>query len=117
MHVNLLSTLALFLLLATGIQADVTMMLFQDNYCQIPVPGSGWTMVKWWTCDENVSTGWSSAMITQNNGYYRGILTFYTRNNCAVGQPAKVFSTGNFGCLNDFGFVANAVGLTYFDED
>ena len=111
MHANVLTVLALPLLAITGAHAAVTMNLYQDNECKIPVPGSGWTTVVSGTCDENVSTGWSSAMITDSGDSTAGTLTFYNNNNCAVAQPSHGYSTANFACLNNFGFVANAVGL------
>ncbi|KAK8108375.1 hypothetical protein PG984_014176 [Apiospora sp. TS-2023a] len=106
------TALAQALLLFPGAaQAYVTMNLFQDNDCRVPVPGSGWTRVDSGTCDTNVATGWQSAIITDNRDSPAGTLTFYNRNNCAAAQPSHGYSSANFACLNNFGFVANAVGL------
>ncbi|KAK8017146.1 hypothetical protein PG991_008222 [Apiospora marii] len=88
------------------------MNLFSDNACQDPVPGSGWTTVNSGSCDANVGTGWQSARITDNRDSPAGTLTFYTHNDCAAGQSSHGYSAANFACLNNFGFVANAVGLT-----
>lgn len=89
----------------------VTMNLFSDNDCKNPVPGSGWTTVNSGSCDTNVATGWMSARITDNRDSPAGTLTFYNNNNCAAGQPSHGYSSANYACLNNFGFVANAVGL------
>ena len=94
-----------------GVNANVTLKLFQDNNCQTPVPGTGQTFVVSGTCDTNVATGWSSALIVDKGGSPAGTLTFYNRNNCAAAQPSHGYSSANFACLNNFGFVANAVGL------
>lgn len=87
------------------------MQLFQDNDCQTLVSGDGVTTVNSGSCDTNVATGWSSAKVTDNGDSPAGTLTFYTRNNCAAGQSSHGYSSANFDCLKDFGFVANAVGL------
>lgn len=111
MRSELILTFALHLFTLRGARGDVIMNLYQDNDCQIPVPGAGWTEVNSGSCDTNVATGWSSAKITNNGGSPAGTLTFYTRNNCAVAQLNHGYSSANFDCLNNFGFVANAVGL------
>ncbi|KAH8805991.1 hypothetical protein F5884DRAFT_467632 [Xylogone sp. PMI_703] len=108
MHANIFYLVALPLAM-TAVQASVTMNLYQDNNCQDPVPGDGWTFVSSGTCDTNVATGWSSAMITDNSGSPAGTLTFYSRNACA--GTSHGYSSANYACLNNFGFVANAVGL------
>ena len=110
MHANILSLVAIPLLAMTA-QASVTMNLYSDNNCQTLIPGDGTTSVTSGTCDENVSTGWSSALITDNGGDNGDTLTFYTANNCAAGGSNHGYSSGNFACLKNFGFVANAVGL------
>ena len=110
MHFSLAS-LTLAVLAANSAIASVTMNLYSDNDCTEPVPGAGWTTVDSGTCDENVSTGWSSAMITDNGDSPAGTLTFYNANNCAAGQPSHGYSSANYACLNNFGFTANAVGL------
>lgn len=103
---NNLATLALPLLLAANTaHASVTMNLYQDNNCETPVPGSGWTTVNSGSCDTNVATGWQSALITDDSGSPAGTLTFYTNNNCAAGQSSHGYSSANFACLNNFGFV------------
>ena len=107
--------LALSLIIASagtaGVNANIILNLFQDNDCQVPVPGSGQTFVVSGTCDTNVATGWSSAQIVDNGGSPAGTVTFYNNNNCAAVQPSHGYSTSGFGCMNNFGFVANAVGL------
>ncbi|KAK8057941.1 hypothetical protein PG996_011878 [Apiospora saccharicola] len=99
------------LLFPGAAQGYVTMSLFSDNDCQVPVPGSGSTTVNSGSCDTNVGTGWLSAQITDDRDSPAGTLTFYTNNNCAAGQSSHGYSSANFACPNNFGFVANAVGL------
>lgn len=108
MHVTALSSLVVSLLAVAKVQASVTMNLYSDGNCQTQF---GTTTVNSGTCDENVTPGWSSAMITNNDGSPAGTLTFYTNNNCAAAQPSHGYSSANFACLEAFGFVANAVGL------
>ncbi|KAK5629874.1 hypothetical protein RRF57_005589 [Xylaria bambusicola] len=110
MHTTALSVLAAPLLLAARTQVKVTMRLYQDNNCQTLIPGTGNTTVNDQTCDTNVRTGWSSAHIIYGN---YGTLTFYSRNNCAAIQPSHGYDASNYDCLNNFGFVANAVGFAY----
>ncbi|KAK7917925.1 hypothetical protein PG985_009799 [Apiospora marii] len=74
-------------------RGSVTMNLFSDNACQGPVPGS------------------VAARITDNRDSSAGTLTFYTHNDCAADQSSHGYSSANYTCLNNFGFVANAVGL------
>jgi hypothetical protein len=111
MHTSILSFVAVPIIAMTAVQAGVTMNLYQDNDCTVPVPGSGSTTVNSGSCDTNVGTGWLSALITDDSGSPAGTLTFYNNNNCAAGQPSHGYSAANFACLNNFGFVANAVGL------
>ena len=111
MDIKLLALVAIQCLVA-AVHGDVTLALFQDNDCVTPVPGSGTTTVTDGSCDTNVSTGWSSAKIVGNDGIDFGTLTFYTKRDC--GCPtcgSHGYSRGNFNCLNNFEFVANAVGL------
>ncbi|KAI0523799.1 hypothetical protein F5B22DRAFT_642901 [Xylaria bambusicola] len=92
----------------------MVLALYQDNDCQIPIPGDGITQVNSGTCDTNVRTGWSSAKIIENNivrppaGWPYGP-EFYERNNCAVAQKRHGFSGLPGPCLK-IGFIANAVG-------
>ncbi|KAI0145633.1 hypothetical protein GGR57DRAFT_506824 [Xylariaceae sp. FL1272] len=111
MHFSILTTITTQLLLATGTRAYVKMHLYQDNNCKTLIPGSGQTTVNSGSCESNVHVGWSSAKIISDPGSPAGTLTFYTRNNCAVGQKSHGYSAANFDCLSNFGFVANAVGL------
>ncbi|KAJ2989169.1 hypothetical protein NUW58_g3607 [Xylaria curta] len=111
MHANILTILAAPLLFVAGAQGYVSMYLYQDNDCKTLIPGTGMTTVNSGSCDTNVRTGWSSAKIISNQDSPAGTLTFYTNNNCAAGQQSHGYSSGNFACLNNFGFVANAVGL------
>ncbi|KAI0472232.1 hypothetical protein F4859DRAFT_483548 [Xylaria cf. heliscus] len=111
MRANILPFLAIPFLAIPGVQAYVTLELYQDNDCQTLIPGTGQTTVNSGSCDTNVSPGWSSARIINNQDSPSGTLTFYTRNNCAAGQSSHGYNAGNFACLNNFGFVANAVGL------
>jgi hypothetical protein len=108
---SLPALLAAPLLIIGGAHGYVTMQLFQDNNCQILIPGSGQTTVNSGTCDTNVHPGWSSAKILSNKDSPAGTLTFYTNNNCAAAQKSHGYSSANYACLNNFGFVANAVGL------
>ncbi|KAI1131659.1 hypothetical protein F5Y10DRAFT_262036 [Nemania abortiva] len=108
MRANILTLLAV-----AGAQAYVTMNLYSDNDCTNLIPGSGQTTVNSGTCDTNVGTGWSSARIIDDTGSPAGTLTFYTRNSCT--GTSHGYSSANFACLNNFGFVANAVGLAGYD--
>ncbi|KAI1331321.1 hypothetical protein F5Y16DRAFT_395206 [Xylariaceae sp. FL0255] len=93
----------------------VMIELYQDNDCKVPVPGAGWTFVNEASCDDTVSTGWSSARMVfdTQDVPIRGDLTFYNKNYCALPQPHAHFDTAsNYErCLNNFGFVANSVGF------
>ncbi|KAF2260668.1 hypothetical protein CC78DRAFT_584573 [Lojkania enalia] len=111
MRFNILTLASIPLVAMPVAQAFVTLALFQDNDCQTPIPGAGTTTVNSGSCDTNVDVGWSSAMVIDNTDSPAGTLTFFERNNCAVAQPSKGFSSANFACLNNFGFVANAAGL------
>ncbi|KAH8166434.1 hypothetical protein CIB48_g1795 [Xylaria polymorpha] len=111
MRANIISFLTIPFLALSGVQAYVTLELYQDNNCQTPIPGTGQTTVNSGSCDTNVGTGWSSAKVLDNKDSPAGTLTFYTRNNCAAGGQNHGYSSANFACLNNFGFVANAVGL------
>ena len=111
MFTKAISLAAAQLLLVQGVLGNVRMNLYADNDCQVPMEGEGWTFVVSGTCDTNVHPGWASALITDNGGSPAGTLTFYNDNNCAAGQPSHGYSSANFACLNNFGFVANAVGL------
>ncbi|KAK5629990.1 hypothetical protein RRF57_005705 [Xylaria bambusicola] len=122
MRANILFAFVVSLLLAAGAPISIgdketrhmVLALFQDNDCQIPVPGDGTTKVNCGTCDTNVRTGWSSARIIEHNIFrpFRGWPDgpeFYERNNCAVAQRRHGFSGYPGPCLK-IGFVANAVG-------
>ncbi|GAW20370.1 hypothetical protein EKO27_g8152 [Xylaria grammica] len=123
MRANILFALAASLLLTYASPVHpkrkdrcITMALYQDNDCQIPVPGTGNTTVNAGTCDTNVKTGWLSAIIIANNELdldpkWPHGPEFYERNNCAVGQKRHGYSGKMGPCLRNFGFVANAVGL------
>ncbi|KAI0812202.1 hypothetical protein GGR55DRAFT_704066 [Xylaria sp. FL0064] len=97
--------------LCAGAQRYVNMYLYQDNDCQTLIPGFGQTTVNSGSCDANVRTGWSSAKIISDTDLPAGTLTFYNSNNCAVDHPSYGYSSANYACLNNFGFVADAVGL------
>ncbi|KAI1322232.1 hypothetical protein F5Y16DRAFT_404634 [Xylariaceae sp. FL0255] len=111
MRPNIAAILAGYVFLAPGVKGSVLLMLYQDNHCTIPVPGSGWTHVWSTSCDTNVDTGWTSAQINLTTSPDFGTVTFYNRRNCAPVQPRISFRPSETRCLNDFGFVANAVGL------
>ena len=74
MHANILPLVGVPLLAMTAVQGYVTMKLFQDSNCQTLVPGDGQTTVFSSTCDTNVGTGWSLALIIDNTGSPAGTL-------------------------------------------
>lgn len=98
---------------ATAEHVDATVSLYQDTACATPVPGSGFTVVDFDTCDTGpFQTGWSSAKVTNAGDLSQdGTITFYTKNDC--GCPtcgSHGYTSNDSGCLTDFGFTANAIG-------
>lgn len=86
----------------------ITVNIYSDGDCQDLLATE---TVGFSTCFTGSSVGWSSMMITGDDGIDGGTLTAYTKNNC--GCP----TCGSHGydvyanlCLKDFGFVANAMG-------
>ncbi|KAI1323505.1 hypothetical protein F5Y16DRAFT_403413 [Xylariaceae sp. FL0255] len=100
-------------LVTAGDPGGVTLMLFQDNECRIPIPGNPNTTVWISTCDSNPATGWSSAMIVGEVERCNCMLTMFTHNYRA-GPGEYKYSLGLLTpgyCFGNWGFVANAVGL------
>ncbi|KAF4968457.1 hypothetical protein FSARC_4151 [Fusarium sarcochroum] len=97
--------LAFLAVLGTS-NADATVEMFSDGDCQ----NSLGTIDVWEATCASPSPGFSSMKVT--GGTTRGIITAYTQNNCGCPTCGSHGYNPGTQCLKDFGFVANAIGLS-----